>query len=392
MKKIYSLCVVLIAAMTMLATTATANPLNKRTNLRTNKGLSIEQLIKKAPQSFDLSSAGVKKVKTPLKFNAGTSVEDICGSYYSVYYYSDDDSWVVYSTPLEIEAGDADGEVILNNFWESGCSVTGTYNAEFGMLTVPKQELFQEDGYSYVLQTYDIDDDNNMSLLDDDFTLYYDDSDNTLFSIDYWCVAAYPTDEEFTEENCEGTIDICQMMVCAPTNGTSTYTMVDEEDEDTDFVENVIVSVEDNVVSVENLGGMGLVVKFDIDETAKTATANNQYFFYVEDAAQNYYPYFLGNEDGSTVVVGQITGDYNNVIYIPEWYLVFNGQVYNQFIEHYITTPFNLLSSGGLQDVNVDNNNAPIEYFNLQGIRVDNPAQGIFIRKQGSSASKVIMK
>ena len=36
--------------------------------------------------------------------------------------------------------------------------------------------------------------------------------------------------------------------------------------------------------------------------------------------------------------------------------------------------------------------NAPVEYFNLQGVRVANPENGLFIRRQGSSVSKVLVK
>ena len=39
----------------------------------------------------------------------------------------------------------------------------------------------------------------------------------------------------------------------------------------------------------------------------------------------------------------------------------------------------------------VDDPNAPVEYYNLQGVRVANPANGIFIRRQGSKATKVIL-
>ncbi len=35
---------------------------------------------------------------------------------------------------------------------------------------------------------------------------------------------------------------------------------------------------------------------------------------------------------------------------------------------------------------------APIEYFNLQGMRVANPEAGVYIRRQGSSVSKVFVK
>lgn len=36
--------------------------------------------------------------------------------------------------------------------------------------------------------------------------------------------------------------------------------------------------------------------------------------------------------------------------------------------------------------------NAPAEYFNMQGMRVENPENGIFIRRQGNKVSKVVVK
>ena len=40
----------------------------------------------------------------------------------------------------------------------------------------------------------------------------------------------------------------------------------------------------------------------------------------------------------------------------------------------------------------VDNTNAPVVYYNLQGMRVDNPQGGIFIRQQGTESTKVLIK
>ena len=34
---------------------------------------------------------------------------------------------------------------------------------------------------------------------------------------------------------------------------------------------------------------------------------------------------------------------------------------------------------------------APVEYYNLQGVKVENPSKGIFIRKQGNKATKVVL-
>ncbi|MBP3638650.1 MAG: hypothetical protein J6J20_02060 [Muribaculaceae bacterium] len=47
--------------------------------------------------------------------------------------------------------------------------------------------------------------------------------------------------------------------------------------------------------------------------------------------------------------------------------------------------------SDGIADITVDEN-APVEYFNLQGVRVANPENGLYIRRQGNKATKVLVK
>lgn len=46
----------------------------------------------------------------------------------------------------------------------------------------------------------------------------------------------------------------------------------------------------------------------------------------------------------------------------------------------------------GVNDIISDDENAPVEYFNLQGVRVANPENGVFIVKQGKKVSKVVLK
>ena len=46
--------------------------------------------------------------------------------------------------------------------------------------------------------------------------------------------------------------------------------------------------------------------------------------------------------------------------------------------------------SSGIEAVEVEN--APVEYFNLQGIRVAEPANGLYIRRQGNTATKVYIR
>ena len=45
-----------------------------------------------------------------------------------------------------------------------------------------------------------------------------------------------------------------------------------------------------------------------------------------------------------------------------------------------------------IEEVDATSNNAPVEYFNLQGVRVSNPENGLFIRRQGNKVEKVIVK
>ncbi len=49
-------------------------------------------------------------------------------------------------------------------------------------------------------------------------------------------------------------------------------------------------------------------------------------------------------------------------------------------------------TSTGVGSIAVDDENAPVEYYNMQGIRVENPAAGLYIRRQGNTASKVFIR
>lgn len=46
-------------------------------------------------------------------------------------------------------------------------------------------------------------------------------------------------------------------------------------------------------------------------------------------------------------------------------------------------------NQSGVSNVAVSDSDCPVEYFNLQGIRIAEPANGLFIRRQGNSVSKI---
>lgn len=50
------------------------------------------------------------------------------------------------------------------------------------------------------------------------------------------------------------------------------------------------------------------------------------------------------------------------------------------------------VDQSGIDDIGSDTNDMPVEYYNLNGMRVDNPANGIFIRRQGNKVSKIYIR
>lgn len=48
--------------------------------------------------------------------------------------------------------------------------------------------------------------------------------------------------------------------------------------------------------------------------------------------------------------------------------------------------------SSAITEIEAADENAPVEYFNLQGVRVDNPANGLYIRRQGNKIEKVVIR
>ena len=50
------------------------------------------------------------------------------------------------------------------------------------------------------------------------------------------------------------------------------------------------------------------------------------------------------------------------------------------------------IDQSGIDDIGSDSNDMPVEYYNLNGMRVDNPANGIFIRRQGNKVSKIYIR
>lgn len=103
------------------------------------------------------------------------------------------------------------------------------------------------------------------------------------------------------------------------------------------------------------------------------------------------------NNRNITFVQGETTFAGYNQFYItlPTEY---TGVVYNvkaivgRYNGNLQVQPIEIEQAGSSAISEIASDEAEAEYFNLQGIRVDNPSNGVFIRRQGSKVSKVIVR
>lgn len=101
----------------------------------------------------------------------------------------------------------------------------------------------------------------------------------------------------------------------------------------------------------------------------------------------------------NTVVFEATVDDYGDVtltapvlgwcITSPEAYAGNGNFVYNPSIQ-LLYNPFDQLTA--IEAISINESAAPVEYFNLQGVRVANPENGLYIRRQGNTATKVLVK
>ena len=83
-----------------------------------------------------------------------------------------------------------------------------------------------------------------------------------------------------------------------------------------------------------------------------------------------------GNAVRGAVLIASTDG-MMGLYYISDMYLNFGGKMYPA-------------DASGISEI--ETGNAPVEFFNLQGIRVENPENGLFIRRQGEKSTKIFVK
>jgi hypothetical protein len=84
----------------------------------------------------------------------------------------------------------------------------------------------------------------------------------------------------------------------------------------------------------------------------------------------------------------------NGYLSFGNWALWFGDEVYSGWWSRAEVGYYNgylTKVTSSVSNIAVDEN-APVEYYNLQGVRVANPSNGIYIQRQGNQAKKVLVK
>lgn len=318
-----------------------------------------------------------------------------------------------------------DGTYTIENFFSQGINLTGgVYDAAESTLTFEPQVVasgFTDMGAEYESVMAVIVDNYDEFIEDHPIVFDVDIPNRNLF---YMC----DTDEEGYGTNCLGLacmdkdnekvgfLDWLAMIDLNQVNGMCAFRYDNGNDElvqEQNLVYNEVV--EGNLVTTGLFGvGFGYPVTFTLNQETNTAVADNQVVVKMGDgtgASHDFMFYnLIFNEDSTGVSVGEPVetfeiipqeGAEGIVTYIYKDFTVvctpYNGQM-APLVDGGIIYGFQILYVGdifdptGIHDVQLDKNtNAPVEYYNLQGIRVSEPTKGgIYIRRQGNVSTKIM--
>ncbi len=195
---------------------------------------------------------------------------------------------------------------------------------------------------------------------------------------------------------------VAQLMSMDLVNGVMAYARFDEDTADYVNTSCFIYSeVVDGNVVVKNFADFGFDngVTFVVDNDKKTVTADNQLVL----VYQGYNLYLLpfsdqtGEPTGGTVVNGTIgSNEYGSTLVLEPWGLATapNGIALTyENINTEIALFYDLNdANSAIDNIAADDANAPVEYFNLQGVKVQNPENGLYIKRQGKTVEKVVIR
>ena len=147
--------------------------------------------------------------------------------------------------------------------------------------------------------------------------------------------------------------------------------------------------------SVMTIAIAGTIVSFDVTYGNNvTTTTIVQRGNYIKGADETTSPYGIEGNSLHPVTTG-VAYDTTDNLYVTDLSGYFQAFALPKADNSYTTAANDkLVVTGGLLtgvESTIADENAPVEYFNMQGVKVNAPENGIFIKKQAGKTSKVIL-
>ena len=141
------------------------------------------------------------------------------------------------------------------------------------------------------------------------------------------------------------------------------------------------ISVSPDGTKLAAAGPSGYLCIFDVEYDEATGEVSLIETFHVKhNMGSNLYA--LAWDAAGNLYAGNASGEYMNGFSVPR-----GGAFITKAASKYAFE----FENSAIESVESEEIDAPAEYYNLQGIKVANPANGIFIKKQGNKATKVVL-
>ncbi len=424
MKKLYTL--LLAAAVTLSAAaaaplqslrqaTAPVNPVQfKEYNTKANATIDVEKLSSTlAKAEAEVSSRAVEYPSFDRK--------------YMLLSTQTPEATVVDAAPCHLyEDPDAPGAGLfyLENFiMQNTNKIECTFDPQdvqgttYMFLTIPSGTvLFSQNGMDYKLRFLAYDSEGNPGLYTDDIEFVLFPNGQLVYPYEN-CGIAYITDNYYGSWICDptmveinGSYKSEDMSDYNASTGQATYSTF-ECDVYGEY------SSEYGMLLIANFDGYGSTISGVVDLDAKTVSVPSQYITSfrpyqteqiwadahiagLSSSATTLDPMLLelASVDGKTKVTGEgallvvPANEELNALYPNDgWNKL---QLFSDLYDIEITLDFEIpgLASSGIEETVVSDENAPVVYYNLQGVRVENHSNGLYIKRQGNKATKVLVK
>lgn len=399
MKKLYALS---LAALMAAGTANAANPFGQSVKHAADKSLSTELMTEstRTLQAADFSSLP-QKVRT-LAEGETTTTDPYVGKYMLTGVINDHFQGAVMEIIADPEEEEGSGYYYIKNFIMEGvndvpCTIE---DREIGTSTYPvltikgggRVPLYTSGTNTFYLRLFDYGEDGNTP------SIYRDDIE---FVIIDGTLVQYYTNSGIAWVTSEGrgnwimepeAYAINGVMACYEFDSSSSQFVPAQYD--------LFALQSETKLMVFNFAGLPSPIIFDMNLETGAAQAVDQVGYY----HSTYGEFVLQPvpDDDETEVENVVEASVSNddeggtsTLYVttPEWWAISDAGWWQCCATTLCQFDFKIEGLAGVEGVQIDENeNAPVEYYNLQGVRVTEPANGLYIVRQGSKVSKQIIK